>query len=65
MRVKDILHICDSSTNVAILDTTTDLYIFPPDNVGFWLYPDHWVHDEEVVGFDIKDNVLILSVEVE
>lgn len=65
MKVKDILYTCNPSVKVAIVDLANDLYIFPPDSVGFWLYPDHWVHDAEVTEISIKDNVLVIGLEVE
>ena len=63
--VKDILHACDSSVKVAIVDAPNDKYIEPPNSVGFILTMEHWSIDSKVTEINIKDNVLVLSVEVE
>ena len=65
MTVKDILYACGSSVKVAIVDKPNDKYITPPNSVGFILTMEHWVIDAEVTEISIKDNVLVLCVEVE
>ena len=65
MRVKDILYKCDSNVKVAVVDTICDMYMLTPDYVGFHLTKNHWVLDEQVSEIHIKDNVLVLCVEVE
>ena len=65
MKVKDFLYKCDSLVKVAVIELNAKLYTLKPDYVGMQLNSNHWILNEEIAQINVKDNVIVLSVEVE